>query len=185
MILDIITDKEKLSIESEDIDLSLELDQIKRLIVDMKETLRTHVNGVGLSAIQVGVAKRLFIINFNRDIRTFINPLIDKASGLVPSIEGCLSLPGKTYLVPRYQEILVFYQTPLGKTESMKIRGFAAKVFQHEYDHLVGVTLDDIGLEFTEDMKNMTNEELVEIVSEVSKKLVEQRESKGENTTHE
>ena len=156
---EIVTDLEKLSERCDEIDTRKENNLMREIILELKDTLRNNPTGVGLAAPQIGYDKRIFVINFKGDIRTFINPIITQAKGLVVNREACLSLPGKEYVRPRNTEITVLYQTPLGKSESRKLVGLAAYVFQHELDHLDGITLADIGMELQEDFDKATQEE--------------------------
>lgn len=164
MIKEIITDLNQLSERADEIDVRKENNEMREIILDLKQTLREHKNGVGLAAPQIGYNKRIFVVNFNGDIRSFINPVITQAKGLTINREGCLSLPGKEYLRPRNTEITVIYQTPLGKTESRKIFGMAAFVFQHELDHLDGITLADIGLQLDDNFDKASDEEKNELI---------------------
>lgn len=161
---EIITDLEKLNDRCDEIDTRKENNEMREIILALKDTLRNNKDGVGLAAPQIGYNKRIFVINFNGDLRTFINPIITQAKGLTLSREGCLSLPGKTFIRPRNTEINVLYQTPLGKSESRKFVGLAANVFQHELDHLDGITLVDIGLEIDEAFDKATEEEKAQII---------------------
>jgi peptide deformylase len=165
MVKEIITDLEKLSDRCDEIDVRKENQLMRDIILDLKQTLRENPTGVGLAANQIGYDKRIFVINFNGDIRTFINPVISQVKGFTLNRESCLSLPGKSFIRPRHNEIMVIYQTPLGKTESRKIVGLAAYVFQHELDHLDGLTLADIGLEVGEDFDKATEEEKNEVIN--------------------
>ena len=144
----------KLSIRCDEIDTKKQNAEMRQIILDLKHTLAEHKDGCGLAASQIGYDKRIFVINFNGDIRTFINPVIADAKGLTLNRESCLSIPGKTFIRPRHTEIMVMYQTPLGKTESRKMFGMAACVFQHELDHLDGLILSDVGLEIGEDFNH-------------------------------
>lgn len=178
---EIITDLEKLSDRCDEIDIRKENNLMREIILELKSTLRESKGGVGLAAPQIGYDKRIFVINFNGDLRTFINPIITQAKGLTFSREGCLSLPGKQYIRPRNNEITVLYQTPLGKSESRKMVGLAATVFQHELDHLDGITLADIGLEIDEDFDKATEEEKDEIIKMYMDSLdLKQKTSKDE-----
>lgn len=165
MVKEIITDLEKLSDRCDEIDVRKENQLMRDIILDLKQTLRENPTGVGLAANQIGYDKRIFVINFNGDIRTFINPVISQVKGFTLNRESCLSLPGKSFIRPRHNEIMVIYQTPLGKTESRKIVGLAAYVFQHELDHLDGLTLADIGLEVGEDFDKASEEEKNEVIN--------------------
>ena len=160
----IVEDLDELSLRSEEVDVKKENNEVRDLVLKLKRTLRAHEDGVGLAAPQIGVKKRVFCINFKGDIRSYINPVISNAENLVINREGCLSLPGKQYLIPRYNKISVMYQTPLGKIESVQMLGMAAFVFQHELNHLDGITLADMGLEIDEDFDKATEEERMEVV---------------------
>lgn len=165
MVKEIITDLEKLSDRCDEIDVRKDNALMREIILDLKQTLRENPIGVGLAANQIGYDKRIFVINFNGDLRTFINPVISQVKGFTLNRESCLSLPGKSFIRPRHNEIMVIYQTPLGKTESRKIVGLAAYVFQHELDHLDGLTLADIGLEVGEDFDKASEEEKNELIN--------------------
>lgn len=159
MIKEIVTDLNKLSDRCEEIDIRKDNELMREIIISLKDTLREHKDGVGLAAPQIGYDKRIFVINFNGDLRTFINPIISEANNLTLNRESCLSLPGKSYIRPRHSKITVVYQTPLGKVESRQMFGLAACVFQHELDHLDGLTLNDIGLEVGKEFDEATEEE--------------------------
>ena len=167
MIKEIITDEEILGQRSEEIDSRKQNNEMRQIIVDLKDTIRAHENCIGLAAIQINQPWRIFVINFSGDLRTFINPVIYEAKGLTLSREGCMSFPGREFIRPRNNEIRVVYQTPLGKSESIKLVGRAAEVFQHELDHLDGLTLADIGLELPKDFDKMS----ANIKTERQKKL--------------
>lgn len=163
-VKEIITDLDKLSNRCDEVDVRKNNEAVRETVVELKQTLRESKTGVGLAAPQIGKKERIFVINFNGDIRTFINPIITQTKGMTINREGCLSLPGKEYLVPRYSQIEVMYQTPQGKSEARKMVGLAAYVFQHELDHLEGITIADIGLEVGEEFDNTTEEEREKIV---------------------
>ena len=163
-VKEIVTDLSKLSNRCNEVDVRKNNEAVRETVVELKHTLRESKNGVGLAAPQIGKKERIFVINFNGDIRAFINPIITRTKGMCINREGCLSLPGKEYLIPRYNQIDVMYQTSLGKSESRKLMGMAAYVFQHELDHLEGVCISDIGLEVGEDFDNATDEERQKVV---------------------
>lgn len=161
--MEIITDFEALSNRADEIDTRKENALVREIVVKLKETIREH-NLAGLSAPQIGYDKRIICINFKGDIRTFVNPIIVNVEGLEMSRETCSSLPGKTFIRPRHNKIAIMSQTPLGKTESRTLIGLAAKVFQHEVDHLDGLLLSDVGLEIDDDFDKATTEEKAEII---------------------
>ena len=160
---EIITDLDKIGVRSDEINVAERNKEIQRTVLKLKATIRENSLS-GLSAPQIGVFNRVFCINFSGDIRTFINPIITKATGLEIVKETCASIPGKTFIRPRHPEIEVCYSTPLGKLESKKFVGLAARVFQHLLDHLDGLLLPDIGLEVGDDFLNAPKEEQEEVV---------------------
>lgn len=163
-VKEIITDLDALSQRSEEVNVLKDNTEVRETIVELKNTLREYKTGVGLAAPQIGKYTRIFVINFNGDLRTFINPIITNSENITLNREGCLSLPGKEYILPRFGNISVMYQDPQGKTQTVKLMGMAAFVFQHELDHLDGVLISDIGLEIDKDFDNATQEERDEII---------------------
>jgi peptide deformylase len=139
-----------LQAKSNNIDLiSAAPDEIKELVDDMFETMH-RANGIGLAAPQIGVMTRLFVVEAHDkvekfDIReTFINPLITKFSDKTCHMtEGCLSIPDVPALVQRPESIsITYYNYELEKVVK-EYDGMAARIIQHEYDHLNGVLFID------------------------------------------
>ena len=164
-VKDIITDYDVLSEVSETIDLNKKNVEIQEIIVGLKQTLRANKQLSALSAPQIGYKKRIICVNFNGDIRSFINPLITKVDGFELSREKCISIVGKEFIRPRYSRISVTYQTPLGEIKSVELAGMAARVFQHHIDHLDGLLLSDVGLEIDEEFDKATEEERREVIN--------------------
>ena len=109
---------------------------IPALVEEMREVLREK-GGVGLSANQVGVAKRLFITAAGG---VFINSRILHHLGVeFSNLEGCLSLPGYFDTIPRFEEVQAEYQDLDGNVTVRVVKGFEAVVFAHEIDHLNGI----------------------------------------------
>jgi len=101
---------------------------------------------VGISAVQVGWPARAFVFIYEHGITIFKNPvLLQHGDKTNIDEETCLSIPGKRFRVKRYSKITVRDDLN-GK---MILRGFAARVWQHEFDHLNGRTLLDVGEEVT------------------------------------
>ena len=135
----------------EKIDLALQT-----LIDQMIFTMRDK-NGVGLAAPQIKKSKRLVVIETppesdddgeeipnSRELYVMINPEIINASRKqVNGIEGCLSLPGYLGEVSRSQAILVQFLDRRGKKQKMRMKGWDARIVQHEVDHLDGVMFTD------------------------------------------
>lgn len=164
MIKEIITDPDKLFDRCDEVDVRKQGNEIRQIVLDLKETIRATPNCTGLAANQIGYDKRIFVINFNNDLRSFINPIITNVKGLTIAKEGCVSIPGKTFIRPRHPEIDVVYQTPLGQTEQRKFFGLAANVFQHELDHLDGLLISDVGLEIGEDFEQASEEDKAAVI---------------------
>jgi len=133
---------------------------LKELITNMKETMY-NASGVGLAAPQIGKAIRLFVIDASpfaedKDLndderktlsdfnRVFINPKIIEEEGEEWVFnEGCLSIPDVREDVWRKPTVTIEYQDENFKTQTEKLSGLAARVFQHEFDHIEGVLFTD------------------------------------------
>ena len=118
---------------------------IRALIGDMFTTMY-KAEGVGLAGPQVGVLKRLFVVNVTgepEDELVFINPEILSMEGSQTDNEGCLSVPGKHGLVTRAQKITVKALDAEGKEFTLTAEDFLARAIQHEYDHLDGILYVD------------------------------------------
>lgn len=117
-------------------------DDLLRLIEDMKETM-VEKNGIGLAANQVGELKRVIIVMFEQGPIPFINPKVIKWSKeTVSREEGCLSFPMIYGKVERDIKIVVEAMDLDMKTHKLTMEGMGARVFQHEIDHLNGITFD-------------------------------------------
>ena len=102
----------------------------------MKDTLHSTEHGVGISAVQIGVLKRVCVIHYNgRDI-ALINPVITKTRGEIDSKEGCLSVPEKYGVFKRPQKVWCTYTDENGKEKEIADGGFVSRVISHECDHL-------------------------------------------------
>ena len=109
-----------------------------RLLNDMAETMYA-ADGVGLAAPQVGVSRRIVVIDVGEGLIELINPVITKREGSVVGGEGCLSVPGLRGLVPRWRHLRYTGFDPFGTPIDRVVDGFHARVVQHECDHLDGV----------------------------------------------
>lgn len=97
-------------------------------------------NGLGLSAVQTGYLKRVFVIRWADRLYICINPEIKKYSRKKVTIkEGCLSYPDKEVYVKRSQQIEVTYTNGAGDYTVGRFEGLLARIFQHEFDHLNGI----------------------------------------------
>ena len=113
-----------------------------QLLDDMKDTL-DKAKGAGLAAVQVGVLRRIFIVDVEEGFFEFINPEILSQKGEQYGLEGCLSVKGKWGDVKRPYEVKIKAQDRTGKYFTLKATGFFAKAICHEYDHLEGTVYVD------------------------------------------
>ena len=120
-------------------------DRIKELMQDMLETMH-KANGVGISAVQVGVLKRIIVIDLydgNEPLK-LINPVIVKQKGKQEVEEGCLSFPNQYAKVIRPKEVTVKALNEEGKEVTIKGKELLAQALAHEIDHLEGRVFIDI-----------------------------------------
>lgn len=108
----------------------------------MLEILR-HKGGIGLSANQVGLPLNMCVIELHSsNPMILLNPRITKYSDkMVPSVEGCLSLPGAELKINRHQNIVVEYEDVCGETQTIEASGLLSACLQHEIDHLKGILM--------------------------------------------
>ena len=120
--------------------------EILDLIRDMAETMYT-ASGVGLAAPQVGVSKRIIIIDGEEEgLIILINPMLVKSEGEVIEEEGCLSIPGVYSEVKRSSKVTVKALNESGEPIKITKDGLIARALQHEIDHLEGILfVDKIG----------------------------------------
>ena len=112
------------------------------LLDDMKETVKKE-QGAGLAAPQVGVLKRLAVVDVEEGYYELINPVIVAQKGEQTGWEGCLSVRGKSGIVSRPMKVKVTYQDRMGEKKQLQAKGFFARAICHELDHLDGVLYID------------------------------------------
>ncbi len=114
-------------------------EKIQTLIDDMIETMHKY-NGVGLAAVQVGVLKRVVVIDLYDDKGpiVLINPVIIKEKGEQEVEEGCLSFPNQFAKIKRPAEVVAEYTARDGKRMRVKAKELLAQAISHELDHLEG-----------------------------------------------
>ena len=131
-------------------------EKLHKLLDDMRETL-IDSNGVGLAAPQVGILRRIFLVDVGLDgeqIIEFINPEILETEGEQEGAEGCLSVPGKYGLVRRPYWVKVRAQDRNGDWFEVEGEELIGRCFCHEYDHLDGIVYTEVMERF------LTQEEL-------------------------
>ena len=118
-------------------------EDIRRLSDDMIEAMYLD-EGVGLAAPQVGVSKRLIVLDVGQGPMTLINPEIFRSEEEQHTVEeGCLSLPGIRIDIARPTQIIVRGIDDKGETREIQAEGLIARVLQHEIDHLNGILIID------------------------------------------
>lgn len=121
---------------------------LENLIFDMFETLYSNSSGVGLAANQIGVLKKICVVDIKRDGKkplVLINPEYEPMNDeLIDSQEVCLSFPNVASHIKRYKKISVTYQDFYGQEHNLVAEGFKATVLQHEIDHLKGIIHIDL-----------------------------------------
>ncbi len=117
--------------------------KILELLDDLADTMY-EANGVGLAAPQVGMLKKIVVIDIGEGLFEFINPVILESSGSQTGNEGCLSVPGKMGQVTRPNYVKVQYLNRNGELVTTEGEGLMARAICHELDHLEGRLYIDI-----------------------------------------
>lgn len=116
--------------------------RLHTLLDDMAETMYA-TNGVGLAANQVGILRRVVVIDVGEGLIELVNPEIVKKSGNQQEVEGCLSSPGEYGITSRPMKVTVEAFDRFGNAVSYDGEGLLARAFCHELDHLDGVLFKD------------------------------------------
>ena len=117
--------------------------ELAALLDDLKETVRAE-NGAGLAAPQIGVNKRVVVVDVQEGFYEMVNPVILSAKGEQTGAEGCLSVKGKQGTVTRPYKVKAEYRDRNGKKHKLTAEGFFARAVCHELDHLDGILYTDI-----------------------------------------
>ncbi len=112
-------------------------EKLGQLLDDMAETMYA-ANGVGLAAVQIGILKRVVVVDVGEGLYELVNPEIVSSDGVQTGQEGCLSVPGKWGNVDRPLYVTVKAQDRDGNFHEYKVSEFTARAFCHEIDHLDG-----------------------------------------------
>ena len=131
-------------------------DELRKLMDEMLETMY-EAPGIGLAAVQIGILKRLIVIDISKEEKKnpifLINPeIITKSKNKSVYEEGCLSLPGQFAEIESPAECLIKYLDYQGKQKELKATGLMATCVQHEIDHLNGVLFIDYLSKLKKDM---------------------------------
>ena len=117
-------------------------DKLATILDDMAETMY-KAEGVGLAAPQVGLLRRICVVDVGDGLIELVNPVILEESGSQKGNEGCLSVPDRFEEVERPMNVTVRAQDRTGNTFTIKAEGFKARAFCHEIDHLNGILYID------------------------------------------
>mgnify|MGYP001054451434 CR=1 FL=1 len=120
--------------------------ELASLLDDMKETVRAE-QGAGLAAPQIGIAKRVVVIDVEEGYFEMVNPVIFSTKGEQTGPEGCLSVKGKQGTVTRPNKVKAEYRDRKGKKHKLTAEGFFARAVCHELDHLDGILYTDKAIE--------------------------------------
>ncbi|MBE6928217.1 MAG: peptide deformylase [Ruminococcaceae bacterium] len=128
-------------------------DKLAELLDDMVETLYDS-NGVGLAAPQVGILRRVVVIDTGDEVLELVNPEILETHGEQDGMEGCLSIPGEYWMVKRPERVRAQAQDREGNWYEIEAEGLIARCVCHELDHLDGHLYTEIAY------RKVTDEEL-------------------------
>lgn len=146
-ILNVDTDNETLRKKSREVEVID--DRIITLLDDMAETMYA-AQGVGLAAPQVGVLKKVVVIDIGEGLIELINPVITYKKGEQIDAEGCLSVPGRSATVSRPEKVMVRAKNRKGEEINIEGTGLLARALCHEIDHLSGTLYIDNAIAFLE-----------------------------------
>ncbi len=118
-------------------------DQIRQLLEDMADTMYSTENGAGLAAPQVGILKRLVVLDMGQGLIKLVNPVLTLAEGSQEVVEGCLSIPEVYGRLKRPAKVRVEALNEKGESVTLIGTGELAKCLCHELDHLDGVLFTD------------------------------------------
>ncbi|MCR4419951.1 MAG: peptide deformylase [Clostridia bacterium] len=118
---------------------------VERLLDNLADTMYAAL-GVGLAAPQIGVSKRVIVVDVGEGLIELVNPEIIRREGREVGPEGCLSIPGLEGEVPRSERVVVEGWDRKGATVRVEGTGLLARALQHEIDHLDGILFTDRAL---------------------------------------
>ena len=141
--------------------------RLRSLLEDMANTMY-KAEGVGLAAPQVGILRRMFVVDVGEGLIECVNPEFIEKEGEQDSIEGCLSCPDILGLVKRPQSVTLRALDRFGKEFTLSADGFLATALCHEYDHLDGKTIYETA------EKMLTKEQYEEYIASLEKEKEEE-----------
>lgn len=124
--------------------------RIREILDDMADTMYNTENGGGLAAPQIGILKRLVVIDMGEGLIKLVNPKIISQEGTQEVVEGCLSMPGRYGKLKRPATVTIEALNENGEKVTLTGTGDMAKCFCHEIDHLDGILFTDFVTEYIE-----------------------------------
>ena len=162
--------------QCEDWNFKADGDPTELITAMTKIMLNPATQGIGLAAPQCGVMKNIFIMGTDEKLMAFINPQVDELKGEKELfLEGCLSYPELWLHVPRHPECVVSYHQIDGEVVKEKhLDGIQARVFLHEFDHLLGVLFEervtsDLSLELAKKRRTKKQRQSMRMAKRISK----------------
>lgn len=139
-------------------------EKLAQLLDDMNETMKLGGQGIGIAAPQVGILRRIFIVDIGDEhgLIEFINPEIVSSEGIVLSTEGCLSVPDRSGTVERPEKIVVRAKDRNGKEFELEADKLLAVCICHEHDHLEGILFVDKLVDVPEEEMDVSEEENID-----------------------
>ena len=131
----------------------------RKVLADMAETMYLK-GGIGLAAVQVGIAKNMIVIDIGDGLKKMINPVILEKEGGETQEEGCLSVPEKCVNVKRSKKVVIDYLNEDSQAIRLMAEGLLARVIQHEIDHLFGKLIIDYLSPFKKICNSLTTRKL-------------------------
>jgi peptide deformylase len=116
--------------------------RLSDLMDDLADTMRRE-GGVGLAAVQVGILKRAAVVENDGKFYELINPVVLKTSGEREESEGCLSVPNRREMISRPDAVTVRAYNRKGEVSETAVKGYTARAFLHEIDHMDGILFTD------------------------------------------
>jgi len=123
-------------------------DRTRQILNDMADTMYNAENCGGLAAPQIGILKRLVVIDMGNGLIKLVNPQIIEKQGTQEVVEGCLSIPNKWGKLIRPEKVIVQALNENGEEITLTGTGDLAKCFCHEIDHLEGILFTDLVIEY-------------------------------------
>lgn len=152
---------------------------LQKFMKDMVETCR-HIQGIGLSAIQVGVPSRIFVVVTEEDELYFVNPeIVDTSDNEIVYKEGCLSFPGVFAGIKRPEKVKIKYLNFDLEPAELEADGIVGRCILHEYDHLEGKLFVDYVGKVARDMAMRKSKKAKRQIEQMTKRKIAEMEQEA------